>query len=127
MRMAVRYYSHRHIHTYEGARYMIVDRIAQIAWFLLAVVEAVLVLRFGLRLLGATAATPFANFIYVISDFFLYPFRYIAPAAYVAGATLEWMTLIAMFVYWLAATLAVNLVYLARPLPPAEREVVEEA
>jgi hypothetical protein len=52
-------------------------------WLLLGILEAMLALRFGLKLIGANAASPFAVFIYGFTGLFLFPFAGLtgAPAA----------------------------------------------
>ncbi len=115
--MAVHYYSHRHMHpaVYEDSRDLAISRIVQMVWVIFAVIEAVLLLRFGLRLLGASSAAPFVAFIYNLSAFFLIPFRMILPVSAAGRGILEWGTLLALIIYWLTALLVAELVEMARP------------
>jgi uncharacterized protein YggT (Ycf19 family) len=85
----------------------------QVIWSLLAIVEALLLVRFGLKLLAANPAAPFANLIYSASAFFLAPFRAIIPSAHAGASVLEWATLVAVLAYWLAAWGIVRLLSIA--------------
>ena len=61
--------------------------------------EVLLALRFGLKLIGANPASPFAVFIYGLSGLFLFPFAGLTGTPAAGGMVLEFTTLIAMVVY----------------------------
>ena len=75
----------------------------QVVWYILGLIEILLAFRFVLKLLGANPAAGFTNFIYDITYLFAAPFLNVFNKTYVAGATLEWTTILAMFVYWVIA------------------------
>jgi hypothetical protein len=93
--------------------------------WVLVCLEVLLLLQFGLKLLGADPANPFAAFLYDLIDFLLYPFAGIVPSTDVGaqgGAVIEWSTLIAMAVYALLFSL-LNLLLrtiISRPQEPIE-------
>lgn len=122
--MAVHYYSHRHIHEYAApSREAAVFRAVQVIWFLAALVEAVLLLRFGLKLLGANSGAPFSALVYSVSGVLLSPFRYILPAVQSGRSILEWSTVLGMAVYWFVAWAVSRLLLVSRPA----KTIVEEA
>ena len=75
----------------------------QVIWLLLAILEAMLALRFGLKLIGANPASPIAVFVYGFTGLFLFPFAGLTGAPSAGGMVLEFSTLIAMLVYGLIA------------------------
>lgn len=79
--------------------------IMQILYFLLAIIEGVLGLRFLLLLAGANTAAPFVQFIYNFSELFLLPFRFIFPQTQAGEYVIEWSIFVAMIVYALAVEL----------------------
>jgi YGGT family len=84
-------------------KYAIAKIIDYITWAIL-VLEALFLLRFFLKLVGADPTNPFAQFLYNFTGFFLYPFFGIVPnAQYSVHLThiFEWSTLIGMLVYGL--------------------------
>ncbi len=87
---------------------------ARVVWTILWVVEAILALRFILRLIGANPAAGFTDFIYRASQPLLAPFLNIVRnnASGTAGGIFEWTTLIAMVVYWLLAWAIIRLFFL---------------
>ncbi len=78
-----------------------VSKIAQIVWFVVGLIVAVLGLRFVLALVGANLANGFANFIYTLSDPFVAPFRGLLQVGeFQAGVSrFELETLIAILIY----------------------------
>lgn len=71
-------------------------------WFI-AVLEAALIIRFFLKLIGADPSTLFAGFLYTLTDIILFPFNNIvhSPSIRPPYQAFEWATLIAMIIYWL--------------------------
>lgn len=78
-------------------------RLNQLVWLLAGLLEALLALRFLLRLIAANATAAFAQWVYTLSDLFLFPFSGLIANPNVGGATFEITTLIAMLVYALLA------------------------
>lgn len=97
-------------------------RATQVVWYLLYVVETFLIFRFALKLFGANAAAPFTDFVYACSEALLSPFRFVFGIETVSGATIDWNTLLAIFVYWLVAWGLVEFIILNRTIAPFEAE-----
>ena len=78
-------------------------RITSIIYFILGVLEIILLLRLLLRLLGANEASGFVVFIYNLSHIFVAPFNGIFNDQALGRSVFETSTLIAMIVYALLA------------------------
>ena len=94
----------------------------QAVWYILNVIEGLLLFRFILRLLGANAAAGFTNFIYTLSYPFVAPFINVFRALRFGNATFEWSTLLAMLVYWLIAWGIVRLIVMNKPITTYEAQ-----
>ncbi len=70
-----------------------------VIWLIAGLLEVLLAFRFGLKLIAANPANPFAVFIYGFTNLFVLPFMGLVPAPAAYGAVLEISTLIAMVVY----------------------------
>lgn len=92
----------------------------QFIWYALTLIEALLVLRFLLRLLQANPGAGFTNFIYSLSGIFTAPFEAVFRNVYVQGSVFEWTTLLAMLVYYLIAMGIVRLLVMGKPVSSAE-------
>jgi hypothetical protein len=75
----------------------------QLIWLGLGLLEALIALRIGLKLIGANPDSLFASFIYGFSSLFLFPFEGLIGSPAAAGVVLELSSLIAMGVYALLA------------------------
>src|SRR5688572_8855073 len=75
----------------------------QIVWYILGLIEILLLFRFVLKLLGANAAAGFTSFIYSVTYIFAAPFLNVFRVTQLQGSVFEWTTLLAMFVYWIVA------------------------
>lgn len=75
----------------------------QLIWLGLGLLEALIALRIGLKLIGANPDSLFASFIYGFSNLFLFPFEGLIGSPAAAGVVLEISSLIAMGVYALLA------------------------
>jgi YggT family protein len=85
--------------------------IARVVWAILAVVNVILGFRFILRILAANPAADFVAFVYNISAALMAPFaNMVRNLRLDNGGVIEWSTLVAMAVYWLAAWAIVSLV-----------------
>lgn len=100
-------------------RFAQLARVVQLVWLAVAALEVLLGLRVILRLIAANPANPFANFVYNLSQIFLYPFQSLTVSPEAAGMVLEVPTLIAMVVYALAGWLVVRLIWLVFDRPRA--------
>jgi YggT family protein len=86
-----------------SAKYIVAKVIDYITWAIL-VLEAIFLLRFFLKLLGADPNNQFAQFLYSLTSFFLYPFAGIVQSGKFGTNVIhifEWSTLIGMLVYGL--------------------------
>ena len=87
-------------------------KLVQAIWLLFGIVEAVLVIRFILRLLGANEAAGFAQFIYNASGPFVAPFNNLFENPGSGGSVLELNTIVAIVLYMLIAWLIVRVIWL---------------
>jgi hypothetical protein len=92
----------------------------QIVWYVLGVLEAVLGIRFILKLLGANPAAGFSNFIYDFSYIFVAPFQSVFQISKVDTNIFEWTTLLAMGVYYLVAWGIIKLFFMSRSVSTPE-------
>jgi hypothetical protein len=74
-------------------------RATQLIWLGLGLLEALLGLRFLLKLVAANADNPFASLLYGVTGAFLAPFAGLTGTPASGGMVLEVSTLIAMVVY----------------------------
>ncbi len=99
-------------------------RTYQIIWYILGVVEILLVFRLVLKALGANPTSEFTNLIYGLSDPLVFPFsgifRTTVSPSY--GAVFEWSIIIAIIVYAVIAFGLVQLLQLIKPTTPQEVE-----
>lgn len=84
----------------------------RVVLYLLDVLEVLLAFRFFLRLLAANPASPFVQFVYAVSEPFVYPFRGIFPQIRAQGSVLEWSVVLAMIVYAIVAWGIVRFIWL---------------
>jgi len=87
----------------ERERRIFTFKATQLVWLFLGILEALLALRFVLKLIGANEASPIATFIYGFTNLFLLPFSGLTVTPSAGGFVLEVPTLIAMLVYGLIA------------------------
>lgn len=95
----------------------------QIIWYLFYVIEALLIFRIVLRMIGANPDAVFTQIIYTLSYPFAFPFLYVVDSTRVAGAVFEWTTLIALVVYWILAWGIVRLLVMGKPVSRTEAHV----
>jgi YGGT family protein len=94
-----------------AARRATSNRLVQAVYLVFVVIEALLLIRFFLRALGANADAGFAQFVYAITGVLVAPFTGLFGTPQLAtGAALELSTLVALIVYaavgWLLARAA---------------------
>jgi hypothetical protein len=95
-----------------AARRRTAARLVQLVWLLFGIIEAVLAIRFILRLLGANETAPFAAFIYQVSGAFLVPFSGLFATPRSGGSALDLNALVGIVVYMLVAWLLARIVWL---------------
>jgi hypothetical protein len=92
----------------------------QIVWYILGIIEILLVFRFVLKLLGANATAGFTSFIYGVTYIFAAPFLKVFRITQVAGSIFEWTTILAMFVYWVLAFAIIKLLLIGKTVSTPE-------
>lgn len=92
----------------------------QVIWYLLDILEVLLLFRFLLKLFGANQSAGFTNFIYTFSYPFAAPFLNVFRMTRVEGAVFEWTTLLAMLVYWVIALGIVRLFFMGKSVSTPE-------
>jgi YggT family protein len=85
---------------------------SQLIWLAFGIVEGLILVRVVLRLIAANPGAPFANFIYRVTDIFLWPFYGLTTEPALGGMVLEISSLIGLIVYALLAWVLVKLVWL---------------
>ena len=92
----------------------------QLIWLGLGLLEALIALRIGLKLIGANPDSLFATFIYNFSDIFLFSFVGLIGTPVVGTMVLELSSIIAMGVYALLAWALERIVWMIfyRPRGP---------
>ncbi len=91
-------------------RYTLVE---QLMWFVLSVINIILLLRFVMKLLGANTGAAFTQFVYTISYPLIQPFLYVFPNQRIEGITFEWVTFVAIIAYGIMAWLIEYFITLA--------------
>lgn len=81
-------------------------------WYIVGIIDLLLVLGIVFKLLGAKAVG-FANFLYSITNFFAAPFRGIFPNPKIEGAYFDTAAFVAIIVYVLLGWIIARLIDLA--------------
>ncbi len=95
----------------------------QVVWYVLGIIEALLALRFVLKLLAANSSAAFTSFVYTLSYPFVAPFQAVFNTTRVSASTFEWTTILAMFIYWLLAIAILKLFVMSKPVSRPEAAV----
>lgn len=95
-------------------------RSTQIIWYIVGILESLLILRFFLKLLGANPEAGFSQFIYGATWLFASPFLYVFNVSQIERNIFEWSTLLAMFVYFLIGWAIVKGIVMSRPVTTEE-------
>jgi hypothetical protein len=92
----------------------------QLIWLLLGILEALIALRIGLKLIGANPASLVVALIYGITDLFLFPFTNLVGSPAAGNMVLELSSMFAMLIYGLLGWAAERMVWLIfyRPRGP---------
>lgn len=109
--------------SYNSTRTKPLFRLSQIVWYAFGLLEALLALRFLLKLLGANAEAGFTNLIYSLTYPFATPFLGVFNQSAVSGVIFEWTTLLAMAVYALIAWALIKLFVMSRSVSIPEAAV----
>lgn len=86
-------------------------KVSQFIWLLFGALEALIGIRVILLLIGANPASWFTQFVYQLSELFLWPFRNIVANPAFGNSVLEITSLIAMIVYPLIGWAIVRLIW----------------
>ena len=106
--------------SYNSASTKPLYRGTQIVWYLLGILETILVLRFLLKLFGANPLAGFTSFVYYITWPFVVPFLSVFKISVVAGSIFEWTTILAMIVYWIIAWAIIRLFLIGKSVSTPE-------
>jgi hypothetical protein len=89
-------------------------------WLLFGILEALIALRIGLKLIGANPESPIVALIYGFTFLFLFPFESLIGSPSSSGMVLELSSLFAMLIYALIAWAVERTVWLVfyRPSAP---------
>jgi len=95
-------------------------KVTQLIWLFLGILEALIVLRIGLKLIGANPASPIVALIYGVTYLFLFPFEGMVVTPSAGSMVLELSSLFAMLIYALIAWAVERTVWLLfyRPRGP---------
>jgi len=95
-------------------------KVTQLIWLFLGILEALIALRIGLKLIGANPASLIVALIYGFTSLFLFPFAGMTATPTVGSMVLELSSLFAMVIYALIAWAVERTVWLLfyRPRGP---------
>ena len=95
-------------------------KITQLIWLMLGILEALIALRIGLKLIGANSDSPIVALIYGFTDLFLFPFAGMTATPAAGGMVLELSSFFAMVIYALIGWAVERVVWLLfyRPRGP---------
>jgi hypothetical protein len=95
-------------------------KITQLIWLFLGVLEALIALRIGLKLIAANPDSPIVALIYGFTSLFLFPFQGMTATPSAGGMVLELSSFFAMVIYAMVAWAVERTVWLLfyRPRGP---------
>jgi len=95
-------------------------KVTQLIWLLFGILEALIALRIGLKLIGANPDSPIVALIYGFTYLFLFPFQGMTATPSAGGMVLELSSFFAMLIYALIAWAVERIVWLVfyRPRGP---------
>lgn len=97
-------------------------RFNQIIWYILGLIEVLLVFRIVLKALGANSFVGFTSLIYSLTAPLVAPFSGIFGAFTTGNSMIEWSTIIAAIVYFIVAWGLVYLLNIVYPITPKDLE-----
>lgn len=92
----------------------------QIVWYILGMIETLLLFRFLLKVMNANPAAAFTSFIYGTTWPLAGPFVAVFNKSSVLGSVFEWTTLLAMLVYLIVAMGIVRLFLMSKTVSTPE-------
>ncbi len=95
----------------------------QIVWYVVGLIEALLLFRFLLKLFAANPSAGFTSIIYSITQPLAAPFLRVFGISQVNGSIFEWTTLLAMLVYVLIGWGITRLFVMSRTVSTPEAAV----
>lgn len=98
-------------------------RTYQLLWYILAIVEILLVFRFLFKAIAANPFSGFVNIVYTLTNPLVFPFQGIIHDYFYGTSQFEWAAAIAAVVY---ALLVLGIVYLFQMIKPVTPEEVNE-
>jgi hypothetical protein len=104
----------------ERERRIMTFKVTQLIWLLLGILEALIALRIGLKLVGANPGSPIVALIYGFTGLFLFPFTGLINSPTAGNLVLELSSMFAMLIYGLIAWAVERVVWLVfyRPQGP---------
>lgn len=97
-------------------------RFNQIIWYILGLIEVLLIFRVLLKALGANPFVGFTSLIYTITEPLVGPFQGILGISTTGNSMIEWSTTVAAIVYLCVAWGLVYLLDLIYPITPKDVE-----
>jgi hypothetical protein len=91
----------------------------QFIWLLLGILEALIALRIGLKVIGANPDSPIVALIYGFTGLFLFPFTGLVNSPTMGNMVLELSSMFAMLIYALIAWAVERIVWLVFYRPQA--------
>lgn len=98
----------------------------QLVWLLFGILEALIALRIGLKLIGANPESPIVALIYGFTFLFLFPFEGLVASPVFGNMVLELSSMFAMLIYGLIAWAVERVIWLIFYRPRAPMVAVTE-
>jgi hypothetical protein len=95
-------------------------KVTQLVWLMFGILEALIALRIGLKLIGANPESPIVALIYGFTYLFLFPFEGLVTSPTMGNMVLEISSMFAMVIYGLIAWAVERVIWLVfyRPRGP---------
>ena len=93
-------------------RQIVLRKTTRFIWWLTGVAEGLIGLRVLLRMMAANPGNAFANFVYRLTDLYLWPFNGLTATPSSDGIVLDIPAIIGMIVYLLLAWVVIELLWL---------------
>ena len=100
----------------------VIFRSYQVTWYILGIIEFLLLFRFILKMIGANPFSGFTNLIYNLSNPLALPFSGVIRPTVSDASLFEWSTVIAALVYLFLAYGIIKLFEFLKPVSPQEVE-----
>ncbi|KAA0265376.1 hypothetical protein FBQ99_08695 [Chloroflexi bacterium CFX2] len=101
-------------------------KLTQLVWLLFGILEVMIALRIGLKLIGANPASPIVSLIYGFTYLFLFPFEGLIASPTSGNIVLELSSMFAMLIYGLIAWAVERIVWLLFYRPRGQVVAVAE-